>query len=178
MYAFLDLPAVDMTDVKGFYDIQIDVTLEDFNRIIWCDDGRYWPVIISWRKGSMDDAFCAIKSAPQKESIDAALIAQSDVKNLIAWSAPPRTSSEVRKLMSKTGYTIRPKLDPEDVTPVDAVLLEFKEDEDGMEMFFSADEAIERRTNWPSRPFMVAGIWHDLDRYWPVFLNRRIPRKV
>lgn len=83
-----------------------------FADCIWCDDGRYWPVITSWRKDSIDDAFCAIKSAPQKQSIDAALIAQSDVESLIAWSARPRTSSEVRKFVSKTGYTIRPKLDP------------------------------------------------------------------
>jgi hypothetical protein len=77
---------------------------------IWFDGDQYWPVITSWRKDSMDDAFCAIVSAPQEESIDAALIAKSDIEDLIAWAAPPCTSSEVRKLVSKTGYAIRPKL--------------------------------------------------------------------
>ena len=138
---------------------------------IWYSRGQYWPVITSWRKDSMDDAFCAIRSAPQEESIDAALIAQSDVQNLIAWAAPPRTISEVREVVSKASYAIRPKLDPEDVTPVDAVLLEFEEEEE-MPTLLSADLEIDGPTSWPSGPLLIACIWHNLKRYWPVLTFR------
>ncbi|HEY2385179.1 MAG TPA: hypothetical protein VGK48_28730 [Terriglobia bacterium] len=72
-----------------------------------------------------------------------ALIARSDIEDLIAWAAPPCTNSEVRKLVSKSGYAIQPRLDPEDVTPVDAVLLEFEEEEAEMPSLFSGDLEID-----------------------------------
>src|SRR3954465_8163127 len=94
---------------------------------IWYDDVQYWPVITSWRKGTMDDAFCAVMPAPQEEAIDAATIARSAIEHLVDWAAPLRTRAEVRKLVSKAGLAIRPKLDPEDVMPVEAVLWELEE---------------------------------------------------
>jgi hypothetical protein len=98
---------------------------------IWYDDhDRYWPVLTYWRPDS--EGLCAIKSAPQKQSINAALIAQSDLETLVAESEPPRTRSEVKSLLSKIGYTMRPKLDPWDVTPVEAVL---ELEEEGMDTY-------------------------------------------
>ena len=34
---------------------------------IWFDGDQYWPVITSWRKDSMDDAFCAIVGYSREE---------------------------------------------------------------------------------------------------------------
>ncbi|HEY2383478.1 MAG TPA: hypothetical protein VGK48_20080 [Terriglobia bacterium] len=135
---------------------------------IWYDDVQYWPVITSWRKGTMDDAFCAVLPAPQEEAIDAATIARSAIEHLVDWAAGLRTRSEVRKLVSKAGLAIRPKLDPEDVTPVEAVLWELEEEEAEMPSLFSADLEIDEPKSWPARPFLIAAIWHHVKRYWPV----------
>jgi hypothetical protein len=135
---------------------------------IWFDGDLYWPVITSWRKGSMDDAFCATLPAPQEEEIDAATIARSAIEHLVDWAAPLRTRSEVRKHVSNAGLTIRPRLDPEDVLPVDAVLGEFEEEEAEMPSLFSADLEIDGPRSWPERPFLIAAIWHHRKRYWPV----------
>jgi hypothetical protein len=104
--------------------------------------------------------------------------------------------------MSKFGYSMRPKLDPEDVTPVEAVLYAFEQEEVETSSSFEAsryraraspaDQTIqmifkdlgleysrdgshginpelnEKRKSWPARPFMVADIWRNLQRYWPV----------
>jgi hypothetical protein len=135
---------------------------------IWYDDVQYWPVITSWRKDSMDDAFCATLPAPQEEAIDAATIARSAIEHLVDWAVSLRTSSEVRKMVSKAGLAIRPRLDPEDVTPVEAVLWEFEEEEAAMPSLFSADLEIDGPKSWPERPFLIAAIWRHLKRYWPV----------
>lgn len=119
----------------------------------------------------MDDAFCAVLSAPQEEAIDAADIARSSVEQLLdAWDPLPRTTSELRKLVSESGYAIRPKLDPEDIISVDAIRYEYGEDEDEIPSLFSAELDIDGPRSWPSRPFLIACIWHDRKRYWPVLM--------
>ncbi|HLH31729.1 MAG TPA: hypothetical protein VKY31_11040, partial [Terriglobia bacterium] len=135
---------------------------------IWYDGDQYWPVITSWRKDSMDEAFCATLSAPQEEAIDAATIARSAIEHLVDWAAPLRTSSEVRKLVSRAGLAIRPRLDPEDVTPVEAILWEFEQEQAEMPSLFSAELEIDGPKSWPARPFLIAGVWHHRKRYWPV----------
>jgi hypothetical protein len=64
----------------------------------------------------------------------------------------------VRKLVSKAGLAIRPRLDPEDVLRVDAVLLEYEEEEAEMPSLFSADLEIDGPKSWPERPFLIAAI--------------------
>lgn len=135
---------------------------------VWHSRRRYWPVITCWRKETMDDAFCAVFSAPQEEAIDAADIARSSVELLLdAWDPPPRTTSELRKLVSNSGYAIRPRLDPEDIVSIDVVQHQYGE-EDEVQSLFSAELDIGEPRSWPPRPFLIACIWHDRKRYWPV----------
>ena len=156
----------------------------DFADAVWHDDrGRYWPAMTHCRRDSGEEGDCAIKSEPYEEALDAARTAEYDLKRLIDEPELPRTSSEVKSLMSKFGYSMRPMVEPEDVLPVEAVLYEYGVDE--VETLSPADQTMhmifndlgsreinpvsnEKRKRWPARPFMVADIWRDLGRNWPV----------